>query len=111
MEKAEALVNDPSSILPVPGRSDGNYNHMVASSSDIAPHLVTTPKKFTCQFKCDSKCHMYSASTICSHTVSSTEVNGKLHQFIQWFVKQSATPNLTRLPMCGIPKGCWSKGR
>jgi len=83
---------------------------MVASKTGEYPHLVTTPTKFTAQFKCDGKCAMYAAYKVCSHTVAAAEVNQKLPQFVQWLVKQNMTPNLTNLSTVGIPKGAGKGG-
>ena len=107
--KSESLVNDTTLIVPVPG-SSSSYHRMVASSTGECPHLVTTPAKFTGQFKCDAKCPMYATYKICSHTVAAAEVNGKLAQFVQWLIKQKCSPNLTNLSMVGIPKGAGQKG-
>ena len=56
--KAEPLVNDTSFLTPALG-SSSSHHRMVASMSGQCPHLVTTPAKFTGQFKCDTKCNMY----------------------------------------------------
>jgi len=108
-KKAVSLVNDSTLTAPVPG-SSSSYHRMVASKTGECPHLVTTPAKFTGQFKCDGKCAMYAAYKVCSHTVAAAEVNQKLAQFVQWLVKQNMTPNLTKLSMVGIPKGAGTKG-
>ena len=108
-KKAVSLVNDSTLTAPVPG-SSSSYHHMVASKTGEWPHLVTTPTKFTGQFKCDGKCVMYAAYKVCSHTVAAAEVNRKLPQFVQWLVKQNMTPNLTNLSMVEIPKGAGKKG-
>ncbi len=108
--KAEALVNDTTLIAPVPG-SSSSYHRMVASKTDQCPHLITTPVgKFNGQFKCDAKCVMFATYKICSHTVATAEVNGKLTQFMLWLIKQKCSPNLTNLSMVGIPKGAGQKG-
>jgi len=102
-------MNDSTLTAPVPG-SSSSYHRMVAPITGECPHLVTTPAKFTGQFKCDGKCAMYAAYKVCSHTVAAAEVNQKLTQFVQWLVKQNMTPNLTNLSMVGIPKGAGKKG-
>ena len=107
--KAESLVSDDSLVVAVPGSSK-SYHRMVASSSSECPHLVTTPAKFTGQFKCDSKCTMYATYKICSHTVAAAEVSGKLIEFLEWHIKQKSSPNLTNLSLAGIPKGAGEKG-
>ena len=111
-EKAARLVADSTLIVPVPGTSNSNatLHRMVASSTNECPHLVTTPSKFTGQFKCDSKCVMFSTYKVCSHTIATAEVTGKLQQFIQWLVKQKCSPNYNNLAMHGIPKGAGEKG-
>lgn len=72
--------------------------------------MVTTPAKFTGQFKCDGKCAMYATYKVCSHTVAAVEVNGKLAEVLQWLVRQNVSPNLTNLSMVGIPRGAGQKG-
>ena len=98
--------------VSVPGNSNSNANlrRMVASSTNKCPHLVTTPTKFTGQFKCDSKCVMYSTYKVCSHTIATAEVTGKLQHFVQWLVKQKCSSNYNNLAMHGIPKGAGEKG-
>lgn len=56
-KKARSLVSDSTLMSPVPG-SSSVYNRMVASKTGDCPHMVTTPAKFTGQFKCDGKCPM-----------------------------------------------------
>ena len=111
-EKAARLVVDSTLIVPISGTSSSNatLHRMVASSTNECPHLVTTPTKFTGQFKCDSKCVMFSTYKVCSHKIATAEVTGNLHHFIQWLVKQKCSPNYNNLAMHGIPKGAGEKG-
>ena len=103
--KAEYLVSDHTLVTPVPGSSTTCWHRMVASSSVVGgPHILTTPAKFSGQFKCDSKCPMYFTYKICSHTTASAEVNGKLSEFLNWFLKQKSVSNLSNLAMVGLPK-------
>ena len=83
---------------------------MVASSSGDCPHLVTTPTRFSGQFKCDSKCPMFSTYKLCSHTTAVAEVTGKLKEFTQWLIKQRCAPNYNKLALHGLPKGAGKKG-
>jgi len=83
---------------------------MVASTSGDCPHLVTTPNKFTGQFKCDSKCPMFNTYKLCVHTIATAEVTGKLSEFTQWLAKQKVTPNYNKLALHGLPKGAGQKG-
>ena len=108
--KAKSLVNDSTLIVPVPGSSSTSYHRMVASTTGSTPHLVTTPTKFTGQFKCDAQCPMYATYKMCSHTIAVAEVTGKLAEFVKWIVKQKCTPNITNLSMIGMPKGAGQKG-
>ena len=108
-EKAESLVHGDSLVVPVPGGST-SYHRMVASSTGECPHFVTTPAKFTGQFKCDTKCPMYATYKIYSHTVASAEVTEKQMEFLKWLIKQKSAPNLTNLSMAGIPKSAGQKG-
>ena len=71
--------------------------------------MLTTPAKFTGQFKCDSKCPTFATYKMCSHTIATAEVSGKLLTFIQWLNRQNISPNLTKLSMLGIPKGAAGK--
>jgi len=80
---------------------------MVASTTI---HLVIMPVKFTGQFKCDSKCSMYSIYKLCAHTIVTAETTGKLKAFIQWLIKQNCVPHLSKLALHGIPKGAGEKG-
>ncbi len=107
--KARSLVSDQTLMAPVPG-CKSTYHRMVASKTGDCPHMVTTPAKFTGQFKCDGKCAMYATYKVCSHTVAAAEVGGKLSEFLQWLIKQQVSPNLTTLSMVGIPKGAGQKG-
>lgn len=104
LKKAESLAANPSLVVSVPGAVNA-YNRMVASSTGECPHMVTTPAKFTGQFKCDSKCPTFATYKMCSHTIATAEVGGKLLSFIQWLNRQNISPNLTKLSMLGIPKG------
>lgn len=109
------LVNDASLIVPVPGSSTTSssstvYHRMVASSTGESPHFVTTPVKFTGQFKCYTKCPMYATYKLCSHTIAVAETNGKLAEFLNWIIKQKCTVNLTNVSMTGMPKGAGQKG-
>ena len=109
-QKASSLVANTSLVATVPGNSSSTYNHMLASSSSNCPHLVTTPLKFTGQFKCDSKCPMYATYKVCAHTVATAETTGKQKDFVLWLTKQKYAPNLTKLALHGIPKGTGEKG-
>ena len=81
-KKPESLVGNPILIVSVPGGANSN-SRMVASSTGDYPHIVTTPAKFTGQFKCDSKCPMYATYKVCAHTIATAEVSGKLLSFVQ----------------------------
>ena len=56
-QKASSLVADTTLIAAVPGGANLSYDRMVASTSS---NCLSTPAKFTGQFKCDSKCPMFS---------------------------------------------------
>ena len=107
--KAEMLVKGASLVVPVPG-SKSRYDRMVASSANDCPHHVTTPIKFTGQFRCDSKCAMYGTYKICAHTVAAAEHCKQLELFLHWLIKQNVTPNLSHMALSGIPKGAGKKG-
>ena len=109
-QKASSLVADTTLIAAVPGGANLSYDRMVASTSSNCPHLVSTPAKFTGQFKCDSKCPMFSTYKLCAHTIASAEVNGKLKEFSQWLIRQKCAPNYSKLALHGIPKGAGEKG-
>jgi len=109
-KKAVSLVADKSLIVTVPGGATSSYSRMVASSSGDCPHMVTTPAKFSGQFKCDSKCPMFSTYKLCAHTIAVAEVNGRLHEFTQWLIKQKCTPNYSKLALHGLPRGAGEKG-
>jgi len=82
-QKASSLVADSILIAAVPGGQSSSYNRMVVFTSSDCPHLVTTPNKFTGQFKCDSKCPMFNTYKLCAHTIATAEVTGKLSEFTQ----------------------------
>ena len=107
-KKPESLVGNPILIVSVPGGANSN-SRMVASSTGDYPHIVTTPTKFTGQFKCDSKCPMYATYKVCAHTIATAEVSGKLLSFVQWLNKQKRSPNLTGLSMIGISNAAAGK--
>ena len=109
-QKAISLVTDTTMITAVPGGTASSYNRMVASTSGDCPHLVTTPTKFNGQFKCDSKCPMFSTYKMCAHTIATAEVTGKLKEFTQWLIKQKCAPNYSKLALHGLPKGAGEKG-
>ena len=75
-QKAISLVTDSTMIAVVPGGATSSYNRMVASTSGSCSHLVTTPAKSCGQFKCDSKCLMFSTYKLCAHTIATAEVIG-----------------------------------
>ena len=108
--KARSLVNDTTLVVPVPGSSSTSYHRMVASTTGNTPHLVSTPTKFTGQFKCDTQCPMYATYKLCSHTIAVAKISGKLDEFVNWIIKQKSVPNLTNLSMIGMPKGAGQKG-
>ena len=58
---------------------------------------MTTQKQFTGQFMCDSQCEMFTAYKKCAHTIALAEVNGKLSDFLTWFLKTLRRGNLTKL--------------
>jgi len=70
--------------------------------------LVTTPAKFSGQFKSDSKCPMCSTYKLCSHTIAVAEVTGKLKEFTQWLIKQKCAPNYS---ITWTIERCWRERR
>ena len=101
-DKATALLNGVDLISKVPGCTS-KYARMVASKSGTVPHFVTTQKQFTGQFMCDSQCEMFTAYKICAHTIATAEVNGKLSDFLTWFLKTLRRGNLTKLAGIDMP--------
>ena len=84
------------------------FTHMVRSSRNEIPHLVSAPKQFTGQFICDSHYPFvsYSSQKICSLTAAAAEVNrllSMLGQFMLWFNKSLQRGNFTKLSDTGIP--------
>ena len=75
--KAAELVHNPSMVMKAPG-SSSPFSRMVASAQSEAPHFVSVPKQFSGQFLCDSRCPMFGAYKICSHTLAAAETCGKL---------------------------------
>ncbi len=90
-------------ILPwlyqAPGHSSP-FSCMVASAQSEAPHFMSVPKQFTGQFLCDSRCPMFGAYKICSHTLNSVE------SFLiscSGLTRPYRKANLTKLSNTGMP--------
>ena len=60
---------------------------------------------------CDSQCEMFTANKICAHTIAMAEVNGKLSDFLTWFLKTLRRGNLTKLAGIDMPSTSRKKER
>lgn len=105
-KKATDLINDPLKISPAPGCSP--HARMVESKTGKRPHLVTSGKSG--KFMCDSDCPNFKSLGICSHVVSTAEVNSQLPSFIDYFKKQNKAPNVSVLAKTDLPRGQGRKG-
>lgn len=105
-KKATEIVNDPLKISPAPGCSP--HARMVESKTGKRPHLVTSGKGG--KFMCDADCPNYKSFGICSHVVSTAEVNHMLSSFIGYHKKQNPVPNISALAKAGMPTGRGRKG-
>jgi hypothetical protein len=110
-KKAKSLISEVNAIVPAPGL--GEKDKMVKSMSGTAPHLVVSrASSVGIQYNCDDKCPQFKSLGICSHIVASSETNGDLQAFLQWFkyVRGKKAPNLSEMGNHEMPKNASRKG-
>ena len=96
--RAKALVQDQSAMVPAPGDDSAL---MVMSNSGQQPHYVRQSKAGG--YLCDDRCLGYKSSKICSHTVAAPLKNGTISGFIQWYQTLKCKPNFTKLSESSKP--------
>ena len=90
--RAKALVEDQSAMVPAPGDSSAL---MVMSNSGQQPHYVCQSKAGG--YPCDDNCIGYKSS----HTVAAALKNGTIASFIRWYQTLKCKPNFTKLSESG----------
>ena len=102
--KAADLVATDGAIALAPGLSP--QARTVRSTSRAGFNTVKPGKngRFVCE------CSNSKSLGICSHSVATAHVNGSLLRFIAWFKKGKRVPNMTKLVLSDVPKGCGKKG-
>ena len=92
-KKADELVHSGNDVIDVPWMKGEEKAKLVKSYSSEQPHLV---KACGNQYKCDGKCEMFSAFSLCAHTVAAAQVNGDLCWFLE-VCSQTFRPNLAAI--------------
>ena len=106
--KAEVLVNSPTDIIETPWVKSEYKAKLVKSSSSDYPHLVKASTSGF-DYKCDDKCQMFKAFSLCSHVVAVAQVNGNLKNFLESHPNKFV-PNLSAISQRNMPSGSRRKG-
>ncbi len=82
----------------------------VLSKSQDTPHFVRSGSDG--QYICDRNCPQWMFSQICSHTVTTAEINHDLMSSLEWYmyVKSSHVPKYSLIALSGFSHGRGQKG-
>ena len=103
--KASTLINTPGQVLRAAGLNSNSRS--VASASGSPPHIVT--RYPSGRVACDSNCHMWKATRLCSHCLAAAEDMGCLPELLSWYVRSNQSVNITAVATDGLPPGVGKK--